>query len=772
MMKEWIVSKKKELLFWGVLAVIGIICIIRMLQPTREWTFGEDRLELVGEAIHFDANVINENAPGWYVDNSMEYGEVFAQTPALDLPAGSYDVTIRYQAGGNGAKYEFSSAVDTYKVMLGRIEQPLEEGRTSKTLSVNYTDTVKGFQVKTIYTGEGYLIINGIEIHQTRVMERMVLFTVFVAACCGLFWMKCMNEMVRKTAIWALGIALMATLPVMMPYLYKGDDLYFHLQRIEGIASGLKCGQFPVRIQPQWMNGYGYPVSIFYGEGILAIAGLLRLIGFPLQLTYKLYIFIINFCTWTIAFFCIRRVVKEDKIAILGGALYTLAPYRLMNLYLRAAVGEYTALMFLPLILVGAYEILLEAKENRKFSWLILAAGMTGIIQSHILTCEIVVLVLIAACLVCYRQMFVKDRFIDFMKAAGVTVSVNLFFLLPFLDYMRDDFYVNSERFGGPIQTSGAFLSQLFSFFPHGYGMETSVVDGLTEGAEKTFAVGWMFVLALILFLSEWKKNKLNKEISMRLARFCCIGAIVLLYMSTVWFPWNALYNRSELFALLSSRLQFAWRLLGTVALFLTVETCVVLKNWKRCKKREEVLALAGIIVGIAGISTGYFYTSMQEKADIVYIADAESISSFELVSGEYVPVGVDWSPEQMPEGKIWKSNLINVADYYKNGTNYELSCANLSDQEQILELPMTYYRGYVAEDSQTGGDILISSGDNGRIRLTLAGNYTGTIQVKFKEPVAWRISEVISLFSVVGVACYFFRERRSNRRKCRRNEE
>ena len=110
--------------------------------------------------------------------------------------------------------------------------------------------------------------------------------------------------------------------------------------------------------------------------------------------------------------------------------------------------------------------------------------------------------------------------------------------------------------------------------------------------------------------------------------------------------------------------------------------------------------------------------------------------------------------------------------DYYKNGTNYELSCANLSDQEQILELPMTYYRGYVAEDSQTGGDILISSGDNGRIRLTLAGNYTGTIQVKFKEPVAWRISEVISLFSVVGVACYFFRERRSNRRKCRRNEE
>ena len=87
MMKEWIVSKKKELFFWGVLAILGIICIVRMFQPTSVWEFGEDRLELVGEAIYFEANVINQNAPGWYVDNSMEYGEVFAQTPALDLPA-------------------------------------------------------------------------------------------------------------------------------------------------------------------------------------------------------------------------------------------------------------------------------------------------------------------------------------------------------------------------------------------------------------------------------------------------------------------------------------------------------------------------------------------------------------------------------------------------------------------------------------------------------------------------------------------------------------
>ena len=760
-MREKLQGKKGRLLFAGLLVILAAVCLVRIAQPVQMWDFGEDQLELAGDAIHFDAGVINGNAPGWYVDNSMEYGEVFAQTPAIDLPAGSYEVTIRYQSGGNGAKYEFSSAVDTYKVMLGRMNQPLEEGRTSKTLSVNYTEKVELFQVKTIYDGEGYLIVNGIEIRQTRAMERMVLSIILAVVCCWIFWIQCKNTIVRKAVIWATGIALLATLPLLMPYLYRGDDLYFHLQRIEGIAEGLKCGQFPVRIQPQWMNGYGYPVSVFYGEGILAVAGVLRLIGFPLQLSYKLFIFGLNFFTWIIAFFCIRRIVKDDKIAVLGGIFYVLAPYRLMNLYLRAAVGEYTALAFLPLVLVGAYEILLETKENRKFSWTILAAGMTGIIQSHILTCEIVALVLGTSCLICFKRTFAKERFFDFLKAVGATLAVNLFFLVPFLDYMRDEFYVNSEQFGGPIQTSGAFISQIFSFFPHGYGMESSVVEGLTEGVEKPLAIGWMFISGMILFLVEWKKNKNNSETGMRLARFCCIGAIVLLYMSTIWFPWNALYESSELFALLSSRIQFAWRLLGTVTVFLTVVVCVILKDWKNGRGRGVFLVFAGILLGITGISTGYFYISMQEKADVIYIADIESISSFELVSGEYVPVGVDWSPGQMPEGKVRKSDLVEIVEGKKNGTDYELSCVNLSDQEQTVELPMTYYRGYTAKDSKTGGDVLLDAGENGRIRLTLGGNYSGTVQVWFQEPVAWRISEVISLISVICFIVWLFRKKR-----------
>ena len=113
-----------------------------------------------------------------------------------------------------------------------------------------------------------------------------------------------------------------------MPYLIWGVDLWFHLLRIEGVAQGLRAGQFPVRIQPDWMNGYGYPVSVFYGDGVLGIAELLRWIGFPLQTAYKVYVYVISFGTFMTAWYAFRRLFGEEKIALTGAAIYVLAPYR------------------------------------------------------------------------------------------------------------------------------------------------------------------------------------------------------------------------------------------------------------------------------------------------------------------------------------------------------------------------------------------------------------------------------------------------------------
>ena len=59
-MREWIGKHKAEAFGAAALAVIAAVCIIRMIQPVKVWDFGEDQLERMGEAIHFDADVIDE----------------------------------------------------------------------------------------------------------------------------------------------------------------------------------------------------------------------------------------------------------------------------------------------------------------------------------------------------------------------------------------------------------------------------------------------------------------------------------------------------------------------------------------------------------------------------------------------------------------------------------------------------------------------------------------------------------------------------------------
>lgn len=71
----------------------------------------------------------------------------------------------------------------------------------------------------------------------------------------------------------------------------------------------------------------------------------------------------INILTAMIAYFCAKDYSKSRHIGFFGAILYTLAPYRLTCVFVRGAVGEYTAMAFIPLVFYGLYNpILLYVK--------------------------------------------------------------------------------------------------------------------------------------------------------------------------------------------------------------------------------------------------------------------------------------------------------------------------------------------------------------------------------------------------------------------------
>ena len=733
-----------------VLSLIGILwCLIRMSRPLQTWDFSRDNLLLSGEGISFEAGTIAENDPGWYVDNSMAYGDPFVQTPPVDLPVGSYEFTLTYQTDADGSSYSFNSTDSSYRILLGRNNETLEIGKREKVLTNCYTMEEPGFYVSIRYGGNGYLIVNGISIRQTRALERIILciilFLWLLYFCCR----KLQNKGKLSGFLFAACVAMIVQIPYLSMYLYQGDDLSFHLLRIQGIADGLRCGQFPVRIQPTWLNGYGYAVSIFYSDAVLFPAGILRLIGFSLQTSYKIYVYGISFLTCSIAAYSFRRICNDAKIAAIGSILYTLAPYRLLNIFCRGGIGEFTALTFLPLIFVGFYEILAADKGKNKNSWLLLTLGMSGIIQSHILTCEIVVLFLGITCLLFLKKLFMEKRIFLLIKAAVTTALLNLWFLVPFMDYyMHETLIVNSETYKTPIQTGGVFISQLLEIFPRYTGVSVSILEGLKGNPERSFAIGFVFILAIGGFIYErfHQIPEQRKSPDIKLGWFCTVSGLLLLFMSTVWFPWDYLYRQNRLLHTLISMLQFPWRLLGMTALLFSIVACILLQLCKKHHSEQHSKSLSTLFLCFAIMAFGSFTGSLLTSDQFTYVPDTETIGTFELVSAEYLPLGFDWGRSAVPEEKIWHNDSISVAAFEKTGTNCRMTINNPTMESQYVELPLLFYRGYQAVDEKTHAPIHTDSGENCRVRFLIDAGYQGTVSVQFHEPVLWRVPEIVSI--------------------------
>ena len=188
----------------------------------------------------------------------------------------------------------------------------------------------------------------------------------------------------HNTILCLIGLGILASFPLFGNYLIQGTDLVFHLARINGIYEGLRTGQFPVRINLIQLGGYGYLSGSMCPQLFFYIPAFLKFFHISTMLEMKLLIFGANLSTAILSYYAVRGICRNHKIALMAAVLYTLNTYRLINFYSRGVLGEGLAMVFLPLILWGTYEILWNSQKK----WWILALGMTDVFGSHILSLE------------------------------------------------------------------------------------------------------------------------------------------------------------------------------------------------------------------------------------------------------------------------------------------------------------------------------------------------------------------------------------------------
>ena len=116
---------------------------------------------------------------------------------------------------------------------------------------------------------------------------------------------------------------------------------------------------------PDANYGYGYPFYNYYAPLSIYIASAFRLLGFDfiwsIQLSQLLGFLV---AAWGM-FLLARRWLRSDWAALLAAAAYTLAPFHMVNVYVRGdSLAEFWAMAFFPLVLLAVDRLFQATTET------------------------------------------------------------------------------------------------------------------------------------------------------------------------------------------------------------------------------------------------------------------------------------------------------------------------------------------------------------------------------------------------------------------------
>lgn len=748
---------------WFFLAVVEVLLLVGggFLYHNRE------RVEL-----QYTQNdlVDDTGAAGFYIDDSN--GISYVATPEVTLPRGMYTLQVEYECRGD-AKLNVFHTLGSYGRNIGGYMDMEENGSFRDEFTVKYGDRplhVRGQLAGEVTDGE-YLLIRNITITSAKVGTRHFVFllAVFMLAIDLLLILYAMRDKIfvdaERTWQWKCLLLLVGfcSLPLTVDYLFgNAIDLEFHLTRIESIKDSLLNGVFPVRVSTYWMNGHGYASSVFYGDLFLYLPAVLRIFGISVSTAYFVYVFLINVLTVGISCHCFTKM-SNARVGLLCAALYSTNVYRLHCVYTRAAVGEYTAMAFMPLVLYGlwkVYRLPEDTKEHEK-SWITITAGCSGIFLSHMITTEMTALFVIIVVVVLWKKTIRKKTFVVLCKTAVAIVLVNLWLLLPFLDLMASYTYAieSHERYEPyRLEDKGGYLVQFF--------MTDYDVTGLSGGIDSRGAANVMPMTvgnAMMLILVAWfllcvwnKKREKTEKKEEYLAVFLCVFSLLL---TRTIFPYTWLTNKVPILEFPVHGLQYQWRFLTIAAALLLWLLCILMqKEWIDGKKKALFAGLLVLISLSQGIT---FISKLLNETYVSHIYQESGIDSCCIGFGEYIPVGENgdaFSVETYQEGYreelTYDAESITVEDWYRDKSDIVVRLQNNSSDTRQVEVPFILYKGYRAT-TENGENLPLFYGNFSRASIAVPAGYGGTIRVGFREPWYWRVCEAVSLAAVLGIVLY-----------------
>ena len=493
------------------------------------------------------------------------------------------------------------------------------------------------------------------------------------------------------------------------------SDNRFHMMRIEGLyQSILRHDYFPV-INMSFMDGFGYISNIFYSDFLLYPVALMKLLGYSTAQAIACYYVILNFLTFVVAFLCFYKVQRKYWNSLVFSFVYTLSSYRLHDLLFRHDLGEVGAFLFLPIAMLGIYEIFYS---ERKRNWLFLTFGMTGIIYSHALSPVLVaiLIVIVALCQIPELKLHPK-RLLSLLWATICSGLLSIGYFLPMLEQLTHTTFQLTKTKSILVKGSDS-LQDSFNW------SLSNIIDKPNIGLI-------LLIASVIIIVSAHKiQNKAVRHFSIiGVATFVC---------STSVFPW-ILLNKTPF-----KMIQYTWRFDMITTLLLAI---FVASDPLNIFKVNTIKGLLIAFVLLLSISAGYRLIQSYSAALIPY-SEYDKMPPYSIGGGqEYLPVGTNTDTLKITkhQPKV-TSGKAKITDFKQAGTKLTFNFKNAKNAE--VNLPIIGYYGFQSKDS-TGqvSKLTMDKQHNNLAKITINGK--GKVVVNYYET---KIQKSARHFSVISL--------------------
>ncbi|KKQ52141.1 hypothetical protein A2865_03330 [Candidatus Woesebacteria bacterium RIFCSPHIGHO2_01_FULL_39_17] len=414
-------------------------------------------------------------------------------------------------------------------------------------------------------------------------------------------------------------------------YFPMHDDM--QAMRLLQMDKCVKDRQIPCRWVPDMGFGYGYPQFNYYAPLPYYIMEIIHLLGFGFLDSVKAG-FILSMITGAMGMYLLGSSLWGKAGGFISALIYTYAPYRAVDVFVRGAMGEVWAFALLPFVFWSVGKVF----KGKKISVLYLALSFSALLTSHNISAILIIPFLLAWILLISFRNF-KESPTQFMQriyriSIGFVWGIGIasFFILP--AWFEKNLVHVETLLSGYFNYINHFVSLNQLLFQTQWGYGTSEVGPYDDLLLSVGLILWVLPL-ISLVLNLYLKKKPS-------------SLFVFLLILFGWFSLFMAHSKSSFFwnnIKILSFVQFPWRFLLFSTFFFSLAAGSIALAFKKGNKLGGVW-MSFLIILLFFLYRNYFIpriwinTTDQEKFSGESWQRQQTISIF-----DYLPVYAKMPP-------------------------------------------------------------------------------------------------------------------------------